>query len=76
MELVRDYWAQLIGVVGLIVWGIRVESQTKANASEIQRLWQQRAEDLAAHKEAREATNALLAEVRNDIKTLLGRVRH
>lgn len=58
-----------------MAWSVRIESQTKHNASEIRRLWHQRSEDLAAHKEAREATNALLNEVRNDIKTLLGRVR-
>lgn len=75
MDIIRDYWAQLLAGIGLIVWALRVESNTKANSSEIRRLWNQRAEDLAAHREAREATNALLNEVRNDIKTLLGRVR-
>lgn len=75
MDIIRDYWAQLLAGIGLIVWALRVESNTKANSSEIRRLWKQRSEDLTAHKEAREATNALLNEVRNDIKTLLGRVR-
>lgn len=75
MDIIRDYWAQLLAGIGLIVWALRVESNTKANSSEIRRLWNQRAEDLAAHREAREATNSLLNEVRNDIKTLLGRVR-
>lgn len=75
MDIIRDYWAQLLAGIGLIVWALRVESNTKANSSEIRRLWNQRSEDLAAHREAREATNSLLNEVRNDIKTLLGRVR-
>lgn len=75
MELLKEYWAQIAGVIALIVWAVRVESQTKANSSDIKRIWQQRAEDLAAHKEAREATNEMLAEVRTDIKELLRKVR-
>lgn len=57
-----------------MAWAVRVEHQTKANASEIRRLWHQRSEDLAAHKEAREATNEMLTEVRADIKALLRKV--
>lgn len=75
MDLLKEYWAQLITGIGLIVWAIRVESQTRANSSEITRLWKQRSEDLAAHKEAREATNEMLAEMRADIKELLRQAR-
>lgn len=71
MEVLKDWWTQIIAGVVLIMWALRVENQTKNNASEIRRLWHQRSEDLAAHKEAREATNEMLKEVRADIKELL-----
>ena len=71
MDLLKEFWAQILAGVAVVVWAVRIESSTKANASDIKRLWQQRAEDLASHKEAREATNEMLAEVRADIKELL-----
>lgn len=75
MELLKEFWAQIVTGIGLIVWALRIESNTKTNASEIRRLWHQRSEDLSAHKEAREATNEMLAEVRADIKELLRQAR-
>lgn len=74
MDIIRDWWAQILTGVTILAWALRIEHQTKGNASEIRRLWHQRSEDLAAHKEAREATNEMLAEVRADIKTLLSRM--
>lgn len=71
--LIQSAWAQLAGALALVVWLVRGEAQTKANAAEIRRLWRQREEDLRAHKEARDTTNAMLDEVRCDIKTLLAR---
>lgn len=73
LAIIQSVWAQLLALVGLIVWLVRGEAQTKANAAEIRRLWRQREEDLRAHKEARDTTNAMLDEVRRDIKTLLAR---
>lgn len=75
MEIIKDFWQFIIAGVALVGWSIRVEQRTNENAREIKRLWLQRTEDLAAHKEARQLTNELLAEMRNDIKTLLGRIR-
>lgn len=45
----------------------------RANARETARLQYQRNEDQAAHKEARQATNVMLGEMRADIKELLRR---
>lgn len=73
LAIIQSVWAQLLALVGLIVWLVRGEAHTKANAAEIRRLWRQREEDLRAHKEARDTTNAMLDEVRRDIKTLLAR---
>lgn len=74
MEIIREFWAFILAGVALVAWSIRLESQTKANTLEIARIWKQRAEDLAAHKEAREATNSILTELRSDIKLILTRL--
>lgn len=74
MDVLKEFWAFILAGVALVAWSIRLESQTKANTLEIARIWKQRSEDLAAHKEAREATNEMLAEVRADIKELLRKV--
>ena len=44
------------------------------NTKEIKRLWNQRKEDIQASKEAREDTNKMLAEIRDDIKALIAKV--
>lgn len=71
--LIHSAWAQIGAGVALIVWLVRGEAMIKANQSEISRLWRQREEDLRAHREARETTNDLLNELRQDVKTLLSR---
>ena len=74
MEVIREFWAFILAGVGLVAWSIRLEAQTKANTADIARIWKQRAEDLQAHREAREATNEVLKEMRADIKELLRKV--
>jgi hypothetical protein len=56
------------------VWLIRLEGRSVENTKEIKRLWNQRKEDLDASKEAREETNKMLSEIRDDIKALIARV--
>lgn len=73
ITFIHSAWAQLIALVAVVVWLVRGEGQTKANSSEISRIWRQREEDLLAHKDARDTTNRLLDEMRGDIKTLLAR---
>jgi len=71
IEILRDWWGILLSVVAGLAWLVRLESRGLANEKEIRRLWTQRKEDLAEAKDARVSTNAMLAEVRQDIKTLL-----
>lgn len=61
-----------------IIWLIRLENKIALNAASIQRLEQQRHEDMVAAREARAATNDGLREIRGDpgeiradIKTLM-----
>ena len=63
-----------MGFVALIVWLIRLEARAMDNTKEIRRLWNQRREDLEASKQARDDTNKMLAEIRDDIKALIARV--
>jgi hypothetical protein len=74
MEAVLQYWPIMMGFVGFLVWLIRLEGRSVENTKEIKRLWNQRKEDLDASKEAREETNKMLSEIRDDIKALIARV--
>ena len=74
MELVRTFWPVFIGSVLFLVWLIRLEARSVENTKEIKRLWNQRREDMDATKAAREDTNKMLAEIRDDIKALIAKV--
>lgn len=73
MELLREYWAIAAGFVAVIVWAVRLEAGMKSNSDQIKSLWRQRNEDIDAHRQAREETNKMLDEIRQDIKALLQR---
>jgi len=60
--------------VAFLVWLVRLESKGLQNEREIKRLWDQRKEDLEAAKASRNETNAMLGEIRDDIKSLIARV--
>ena len=72
-DVIRSYWVQLTGAVAFVVWLIRLEAAVKSNSTEIRRVWRQREEDQTTARDARETTNRLLDEMRQDIKTLLAR---
>lgn len=71
MEILKDYWAIVAAGAAGLVWLVRLEARGLANEREIRRLWQQRKEDLDAAKEAREQTNRMLTEIREDVKKIL-----
>lgn len=73
MELLREYWAIVAGFVAVVVWAVRLEAGMKSNSDQIKSLWRQRNEDIDAHRLAREETNKMLDEIRQDIKRLLQR---
>jgi hypothetical protein len=74
MDLLIQFWPIVLGFVALIVWLVRLEARAMDNTKEIKRLWAQRKEDLGMSKEARDDTNKMLAEMRDDIKSLLVKV--
>ena len=74
METLKDYWPMVVALLGFFAWLIRLESRSIENGKEIKRLWHQRREDLEASRIAREDTNKMLAEIRDDIKDLISKV--
>ena len=73
-ESILKFWPILVGSVGFLVWLIRLEARSVENTKEIRRLWHQRKEDMDLAKAARDDTNAMLAEIRDDIKALIAKV--
>lgn len=72
-EAVLKYWPIAVAFVGFVAWLVRLEARSIDNTQEIKRLQAQRREDLEAHRAARAETNAMLAEIRDDIKAILGK---
>lgn len=70
-DTLLKYWPMVVAFVGFLVWLIRLEARSIENTKEIKRLWNQRKEDLDAAKQSREDTNRMLAEIRDDIKSLI-----
>lgn len=75
MELLRDFWAIIMAGLGGLVWLVRLEARTLSNETELTRQREQRHEDLKVTATARAETNALLAEIRADIKKLMERAK-
>tara|TARA_R110002153_G_scaffold50989_4_gene143456 strand:- start:3083 stop:3319 length:237 start_codon:yes stop_codon:yes gene_type:complete len=67
------FWPVAIGFVGFLIWLIRLEARSVENTKEIRRIWSQRKEDQEASRQSREDTNAMLAEIRDDIKSLIAK---
>lgn len=74
MELLKTYWPIILGFIGGIAWLVRLEARSIENEKEIKRLWSQRKEDLEMSRQAREDTNKMLGEIRDDIKSLIAKV--
>ena len=74
MELIKTFWPIILGFIGAVVWLIRLEARSIENEKEIKRLWLQRREDLEMSRQAREDTNRMLSEIRDDIKALIAKV--
>jgi hypothetical protein len=73
-ELIKTLWPVFVGFIAFLVWLIRLESRSVENGREIKRLWNQRKEDMDLSRQSREDTNKMLAEIRDDIKSLIARV--
>lgn len=74
MEGIFAYWPIGVSFVAVTVWLVRLEAGGTENGKEIKRLWNQRKEDMDAAQRSRSETNAVLSEIRDDIKSLIARV--
>ena len=74
-DALLKYWPIAVAFVGFVAWLVRLEARSIDNTQEIKRLQAQRREDLEAHRAARAETNLMLAEIRDDIKAILGKPR-
>jgi hypothetical protein len=74
MEGIFAYWPIGVSFVAVTVWLVRLEAGSTENGKEIKRLWNQRKEDMDAAHRSRSETNAVLSEIRDDIKSLIARV--
>jgi hypothetical protein len=73
-EWIAAGWKPMAAGIAFLVWLVRLESKGLQNERDIKRLWDQRKEDLEAAKASRNETNAMLGEIRDDIKALIARV--
>jgi hypothetical protein len=71
IDIIQDFWALMMAFVAIVVWQVRLEARGLANEREIRRLWAQRREDMDVAKEHRDQQNAMLTEIRADVKRLL-----
>ena len=74
MELLKAFWPIGGAFVAFLAWLVRLEARSIENGKEIKRLWNQRREDLEMSRQARDETNKMLAEIRDDIKDLIAKV--
>ena len=72
-DIFLKFWPVAIGFVGFLIWLIRLEARSVENTKEIRRIWNQRKEDQEASRQSREDTNRMLAEIRDDIKSLISK---
>ena len=74
METLKEFWPMFVAFVAFLAWLSRLEARSIENGKEIKRLWNQRREDLEMSRQARDETNKMLAEIRDDIKDLIAKV--
>lgn len=72
MDVLKQHWEFALVGVAFIAWLLRLEARGLANEKEIKRLWTQRKEDLATAQKSRDEQSAMLTEIRQDVKALLG----
>lgn len=71
MDLLRDWWGAAVTIIGAIIWLMRLEARSLSNEKEIKRMAEQRKEDMVSAQKQRDDSNAMLTEIRRDVKILL-----
>ena len=71
MDVIKEWWVFIISGATGLMWLMRLEARSLSNEREVRRLAEQRKEDLENSRRSREDTNAMLAEIRADVKAIL-----
>jgi hypothetical protein len=74
-HLLRDYWAVIVGFVGLVVWFVRMEGRVNAHEIELKRIASQRHEDREREAQDRAEIKAMLKDLATEIKEMRKEVR-
>lgn len=78
MDVLRDWWAIIMGAFAVAVWLVRIEGRTYSNSKNLekfeQRMEKQRAEDMASRQREWDTVRETMKDMQQDIKTLLGRM--
>ncbi len=75
MDVIRDWWAMILFVGGIVAWSVRLEAKTIWHEKEIERFWDQRDKDSAEIKELVRGIQRELHDMRRDIIDLFKKPR-
>jgi hypothetical protein len=70
-DFLLKYWPLILGLVGVVIWAVRVEGTLKKAVADIRGLWKQREEDQDLAATSRREVHDTLREVQKDIKAIL-----
>lgn len=75
IKVLTDLWSQLVALVVFVLWLSRLEWRANSNTRDLTRLEErlaaQRQEDIESRRRDWDKMEAVLTEMRQDIKTLL-----
>ena len=72
-DLIREFWAIIVGAVAIIVFVIRMEGKTSFHGIELERLQRQRDADMAAAQRSRDETHRMLHDMDAKLDRLIER---
>lgn len=72
-DLIKEFWAVILGAVGVIVFIIRMEQRTSFHGIELERLQRQRDADMAAAQRSRDETHRMLHDMDAKLDRLIER---
>lgn len=71
MDLVQHWWPLIAAGTSFIVWVVRMEGKMLTNAREIERLWQQRRDDMEAARTDRQELKDMLKDLSRKVDRLI-----
>lgn len=69
-EMIKEFWALIAGLVGLVAWAIRLEAGMLSNRKDIRRMEDQRKEDLARADRQQDKIDAKLDDMNSTLQKI------